>query len=199
MNVLSKFAHVAMDFNGPPGLTHPLLVENYAWVDDRLRELYNGYALTSSNCDEYEAAGLLKENWAWVDERLTEMCAVSELDLLSYSCPAPLAWANYRSGANLDCIEESNSVGKKRKRSESDVSDYEIEAGRVIKRLRCQSPIPSGKYMDELTGLEFYDYASEVSSIGSEVVHYVTEDEEEYMETEWSDYSDDELAFCDSP
>lgn len=143
--------NIAMDMNGPPGLTHPFLVENYAWVDERLREMYYGYALTAANSDEYEAAGLLRENYAWVDNRLAEKCAMSDRDMLRLSCPAPIAWANYRVGAKLDCIEEDSEsvesyIGHKRKRSESDISDYEVEAGRVIKRLRCQSPIPTGKY-----------------------------------------------------
>lgn len=176
---------VAMDFNGPPGLTHPLLVENYAWVDERLREMYNGYALTASNCAEYEAAGLLKENWAWVDDRLREMCEITDEDFLPM--PAPLAWANYRGDAQLESLEEVTSLtGYKRKRSESDISDYEEEAERAVKRLRCQSPLPTGKYINELFDnkiiVENYDEEcyldSEVSSISCGDVHYVTEDEE---------------------
>lgn len=215
---------VAMDLNGPPGLTHPLLVENYAWVDERLREMYYGYALTASNCDEYDAAGLLTEKWAWVDNRLKEMCTVSDWDILPYSCPAPLTWANYRAGANLECLEEEERLsGHKRSRSESDISDYEDEAHRAVKRLRCQSPLPTGKYINELFDNkivlgnydEEYELATEVSSITSVAVHYVTEDEEEILEATWpegmapvlinpdyavvSDYEDDELAFCDSP
>jgi hypothetical protein len=50
-----------------------LYVEHYAWVDERLAELYYGYALTADNCDEYQDAGLLKEKWAWVDRRLEAM------------------------------------------------------------------------------------------------------------------------------
>ena len=47
--------------------------ENYAWVDERLRELYYGYALTDENIDEFEEMVLLNENYAWVDERLREL------------------------------------------------------------------------------------------------------------------------------
>ena len=47
--------------------------ENYAWVDERLNELYYGYALTDENIDEFEEMGLLNENYAWVDERLNEL------------------------------------------------------------------------------------------------------------------------------
>jgi len=214
---------VAMDLNGPPGLTHPLLVEKYAWVDERLREMYNGYALTASNCDEYEAAGLLTENWAWVDDRLEQMCKISDDDILPPAL-APLTWVNYRGNAVLECLEEEEErlSGHKRSRSESDISDYEEEAQRVVKRLRCQSPLPTGKCINELFDNkivlgnydEEYELATEVSSIASVVIHYVTEDEEEIVEATWgeemapfinpdydvvSDYSDDELAFCDSP
>ena len=215
---------VAMDLNGPPGLTHPLLVEKYAWVDKRLREMYNGYALTASNCDEYEAAGLLTENWAWVDDRLEQMCKIND-DGIFPPALAPLTWVNYRNNADQECLEEEEErlSGHKRSRSESDISDYEEEAYRAVKRLRCQSPLPTGMYINELFDNkivlgnydEEYELATEVSSIASVVVHYVTEDEEEIVEATWgeetapfiinpdydvvSDYSDDELAFCDSP
>ena len=39
--------------------------ENYAWVDDRLRELYYG--------DDLKDTYLLTENYAWVDDRLREL------------------------------------------------------------------------------------------------------------------------------
>jgi hypothetical protein len=148
MSSFNNVFQIAKDMNGPPGLVHPLLVENYAWVDERLREMYNGYALTASNCDEYEAAGLLKENYAWVDASLAEKCEVTDEDFLP--CPLPLTWGG-RDDGTLVSIEDESSVesyiGHKRKRSESDISDCEVEAGRAIKRLRCQSPIPTGKFV----------------------------------------------------
>jgi hypothetical protein len=143
---------IAKEMNGPPGIVHPLLVENYDLVDERLCEMYNGYALTSSNCDEYEAAGLLKENWDWVDRRLEEMCNPKEEKHPFPLCPLPITWGYPRPCDRLESIEDDNDsmesyIGHKRKRSESDISDYEEEAGRTIKRLRCQSPIPTGKYI----------------------------------------------------
>jgi hypothetical protein len=142
---------IAKEMNGPPGLVHPLLVENYAWVDERLREMYNGYALTASNCDEYEATGLLKENYAWVDEELDAKYAITYNHDDFIPCPLPL-WLRPRNGREEAPLEDDESsvesyIGHKRKRSESDISDYEEEAGRAIKRLRCQSPIPTGKYI----------------------------------------------------
>jgi hypothetical protein len=151
MSSLNVF-QIAKEMNG---LVHPLLVENYAWVDERLRAMYNGYALTASNCDEYEAAGLLKENYAWVDERLAAKCAINYDDYHFIPCPLPL-WLRPRDGIEEVPLEDDESsvesyIGHKRKRSESDISDYEVEAGRTIKRLRCQSPIPTGKYYSLLS------------------------------------------------
>lgn len=176
MTVLSKFAD-AMEFNADS-----LMQENYDWVDKRLDEMYNGYALTSANCDEYEAADLLNENYAWVDERLAEMCAMSIRDKVRFSCRLPISWSNYRNGPKLECIEdgEKSSIGRKRNRSEFDISDYEVEVGRAIKRLRCQSPIHSGKYIiansvyDEEVSIE-----SEVSTLIDEDTLYNTEEDDD--------------------
>ena len=152
MNMLSKLTFAAMDFNGPPGLTHPLLVEKYTWVDQRLNEFYHNYALTADNCDEYEAAGLLTENWAWVDDSLrkkyysyaltSENC--DEYEEAGLLCLAPLAWVDYRERDKHYSLEEDTRelVIGKCSRSESDISDHEEEVTRVFKRLRYQSPLP---------------------------------------------------------
>ena len=34
----STFLHIAPDYNAPPGITHPLFKENYAWVDQELEK-----------------------------------------------------------------------------------------------------------------------------------------------------------------
>jgi hypothetical protein len=118
--------------------------------------MYYGYALTASNCDEYEAAGLLKENYAWVDERLAaRRSAITYNHDHFIPCPLPL-WFRPRNGREEAPLEDDESsvesyIGHKRKRSESDISDYEVEAGRAIKRLRCQSPIPTCKYYSLLS------------------------------------------------
>jgi hypothetical protein len=169
MNSVSVMQAAAMAPYGPPGLTHPLLIEKYAWVDQRLREKYYNYALTSKNVDEYQYADLLTENYAWVDRRLADMCAFNEDDHLPPAL-APSTWANYRENAVLECLEDPNKkiVGIKRKRYESDISEYEVEADRVVKRLRCQSPIPKGK-------------------LSLEIPHIVSEDENENEEDCYSD------------
>jgi hypothetical protein len=150
MNAFNKFVvGAAMDINGPPGLTHPLFVENYAWVDQCLKEFYHSYALTADNYDEYEAAGLMTENWSWIDDILREKYSyILRSGLL---CPAPLGWADYRQKFEHHSLEEDDDTQEsflgKRKRAESDISDHEDEVLRAIIRLRCQSPIHSSEYL----------------------------------------------------
>lgn len=184
MNLMSKFDAVAMDFNGL------LMQENYAWVDRRLEELYYGYALTSANCDEYEAAGILTENYAWVDQRLEEMCSINNKYDIPL-CNAAIPWANYRSSANLECIddEEESFIGRKRRRSESDISDYEDEADRAIQRLSCQSPIPKGEYVIIPNYDEEVAVVSEVSTLVDEYSHCATDDDEDEDEDNEEEYA----------
>ena len=158
-------------------------VENYAWVDERLREKFYGYALADTNIDEFIAAGLLGEHSAWVDIALEKMCNPSDDDI-PLPRPAPLAWVNYRSGDPLETLEDTDEVsledsdesliGHKRKRSESDISDYEEEADRAIKRLSCQSPIPTCKsiHYDESFELETESSAWSIDTL------YFSEDED---------------------
>ena len=115
MSSLNVF-QIAKDMNGPPGLVHPLLVENYAWVDERLREMYNIYALTASNCDEYEATGLLSENYAWVDARLAEKCVITAEDYLKR--PTQPTCLRHRIGREYDESSVESYIGHKRKRDE---------------------------------------------------------------------------------
>ena len=82
--------NLIMDTNSPPGIIHPFLIENYAWVDECLTLMYcknnnrdehnydehnydeHNYDYTetkySENCDEYQDACLLKEKWAWASK-----------------------------------------------------------------------------------------------------------------------------------
>ena len=165
MSSFNNVFQIAKDMNGPPGLVHPLLVENYAWIDKRLREMYHSYALTASNCDEYEVAGLLSENYAWVDKSLADKYKISDEDFLP--CPLPL-WLMPRNGREQTSVESY--ISHKRKRSESDISDYEAEAGRVIKRMRCQTPIPTCKYYSLLSNpfcnldCERYNFIAEANA-----------------------------------
>lgn len=116
-----------------------LLQENYAWVDERLAEMYHIYALTDENYDEYEEAGVIKEHWDWVDKRLNEMCDISEHSILlsptplSWTTPVSLIWDGYMPGSIFNRIEQDAQIG------------LDQEIGRIINRLSCQSPVPQGK------------------------------------------------------
>lgn len=187
MNVISRINAVAMDLNGPPGLTHPLLQEKYAWVDQRLSEMYHNYALTGDNCNEYQDAGLLTENYAWVDRKLEEMCNIDidNATYLRYMRLTPISMGGLaKKGVVLKKIEDSDdsttSSGNKRSRSEQDISEFEVEAQRVIKRLGCQSPI-AGKLHIHLPSVcydEEWENDSAVSSISCGDFYCVTPSDE---------------------
>ena len=92
MNLITIF-DIAMDMNGPPGLTHPLLVENYFWVD----------------------------------KRLSEMSAIPN-DIMPSALLPPFKQVNYNRDNYLakDIVSVESYVGRKRKRSESNDSDYDV-------------------------------------------------------------------------
>jgi hypothetical protein len=88
-----------------------LFKENWDWVDDRLRELYYGYALNDETFDEYQRDGLLKENWAWVDERLSEKYYEEPVEE-EFITQCPLTWMDYRFGveATHQTLEEMSYI-----------------------------------------------------------------------------------------
>jgi hypothetical protein len=68
-NLLFK---LLMDTNAPPGIIHPLFIENYSWVDIRLRELYYDtimYTVFTDTMfiddDEYQDTRLLQQKMFW--------------------------------------------------------------------------------------------------------------------------------------
>jgi hypothetical protein len=133
---------IAMDFNGPPGITHPLLEEKYAWVDQRLEELYYSYALTEENYNEYQDAGLLSEEDA--DDYLPR--------------PAPLTWVSYRSYPEQYSLEE---IYEKRDRAESDVSDHEDDVKRALHMLNSRPHLSDASF--EMIDIESdFDKFSEI-------------------------------------
>jgi len=69
----NKNFKITIDSDYKPEIINSLLVENYAWVDERINQMYYNYALTYSNYDEYESAGFLKEKWDWVDKKLNQI------------------------------------------------------------------------------------------------------------------------------
>ena len=131
-------------FNSLPPLINPsLLVENYAWVDERLLEMYNNYALTASNCAEYEAAGLLKEHCAWVDAELKQRCEITDIEFRPMPAPAP--WVNYRSdGSELKCLEaedeeEERLLEQSHTRFEFEISEYDEQIERNMQSIMDDS------------------------------------------------------------
>ena len=96
----------------------PLLQENYAWVDECLREKYYNNFVEKELLYNYE---LVVEN---------------SISLLK---PTPITWANHKSNAILKCLEDDEEEDnelcityKNRKRAESDISNYEVNVGKVI-------------------------------------------------------------------
>lgn len=190
MSYMTPSEFVVMDhYYSPPGITHPFFQENYAWVDQLLEEKYYNYALTFDNSDEYQAANLLTENYAWVDYRLEEMCAINGEDLPLML--APLSLANYREGAELEQLDSQLS-GNKRKRSESDMFDYETDAeddisdisdvsdnSSVVSDLNlsdiCEEALLFTKFSE---AIDFNVFGQKQSSKNAEDYSYPDEDEE---------------------
>lgn len=97
---------IAMNINGPPGIIHPLLQENYAWVDECLREKYY------NNFVEKSMSILKPTPITWANYKSTAILkCIEEED------------------------KEDNELFityKNRKRAESDISSYEVNVGNVI-------------------------------------------------------------------
>ena len=133
---------ISMDINEPLGIIHPLLQENYAWVDERLREKY---------FDKWFEKELFNEQYEFVNNKLDEIFLLK---------PAPITWANYKSRAILKCIEDEDKDENKDdneifityenpKNAESDISNYEVNVGKVILNAYYNSLLGNKKYMDD--------------------------------------------------
>ena len=132
-----------------PGSIHPFLQENYAWVDKCLREKYY------NNFDDKE---LLNEPYDYelVNNELEE-------NGISFLKPTPITWANYKSRAILKCIEDEDKNDNEiyietRNRTESDISNYEVNVGKIILNAYTNSLLE-----DNLN----FDYFEEVSTTNS--------------------------------
>jgi hypothetical protein len=132
---------IAMNINNPPGIIHPLLQENYAWVDECLREKYY------NNFENY---------YEWIDE--------NSLYILK---PTPITWANFKSRAILKCIEDEGTEDdnetfiENRKRAESDISNYEVNVGKVILNAYSNS------LLDNQFIEKYFDYVEDISTTNS--------------------------------
>lgn len=142
----------------PVEINPELMQDNWAWVDQRLEELYHGYGLTYENYDDYIDACLLVEMSSWVDNEQENQYSNEFKDC--YPCPAPICWVLYKNIDSQHCLEE-----EQRSRAESDISDHSDKVKRVLKRLDCQSPLPTRMCQNDYSDL--YAIADESESMNS--------------------------------
>ncbi len=145
-DIITTAIAIASDLNGPPGIIHPLLQENYDWVDKHLEELYYGYALTEDNYDEYINCDLISDKWSSMDSDLENQN--NNIDFLP--CPASIVWVNYRSFPSQHRIESMDDFVEHRNRAESDISDHIEEIYRAVS---CST-----------VNNDYYDYYLDISS-----------------------------------
>ena len=115
-----NFNMIAINIDDLPvlgGIHH--FQENYAWVDKCLREKY------FNNFDDKEPY-----DYELVNNELEE----NKISLLK---PTPITWANFKSRTILKCIEDDDKDDNEtfietRNRAESDISNYEVNVGKVI-------------------------------------------------------------------
>ena len=149
-----NFNMIAMNINQLPSSEHPFLQENYAWVDKCLREKY------FNNFDDKE---LLNEPYDYelVNNELDE----NGISLLK---PTPITWANFKSRTILKCIEDEdkndNETYKETcNRTESDISNYEVNVGKVILNAYSNSLLDNNFMEEYLNFDEFSTNSSEES------------------------------------
>ena len=145
-----NFNMIAININELPNI---FLQENYAWVDKCLREKY------FNNFDDKE---LLNEqhDYELVNNELEE----NGKSLLK---PTPITWANFKSRTILKCIEDEEDKDdnetfiENRNRAESDMSNYEVNVGKVILNAYSNSLLENN-FMEEY--LNFDEVSTNSSS-----------------------------------
>jgi hypothetical protein len=93
-----------MSFINPSVITENMLTENYAWVDNLLREKYYKYALTIENYDEFYSAGILPKNYDFDFEEIENpVCKRFEDKIFDYKdnsnrlgCQSPIPSNEYK-------------------------------------------------------------------------------------------------------
>jgi hypothetical protein len=161
------------------GITNFNLNEKFAWVDQRLAEQYNRYAMTCDNIDDMMEAGLLEERYAWVDDllqRLFYAYAVTNENADEYAntfaeeeeLDGQLLARKHSRPTPMEIVIETLS-GHKRNRSDSDA---EMPA---LKKLRTE---PQGNVIFIPT-VNHYPYVNIVSDSESEMDVSDDEDFEE--------------------
>ena len=143
---------VVMNINELTSSVHPFLQENYAWVDECLREKYY------NNFDDKE---VLNEPY---DYELVN----NELDEngISILKPTPITWANFKSRTILKCIEDKDDNEtdiETRNRTDSDISNYEVNVGKVILNAYSNSLLDNNFMEEYLNFDEFSTNSSEES------------------------------------
>ena len=150
-----NFNMVVMNINELPGI---ILQENYAWVDKCLREKYY---------NNFVDKELLNEQYDY--ELINNELEENSKSLLK---PTPITWANYKSNAILKCIEDdaegtednNETFIENRKSAESDISNYEVNVGKVI--LNAYSNSLYNNYMFDET-YKYFDYFEDISTTNS--------------------------------
>jgi hypothetical protein len=120
-----------MNINEPHGIIYPLLKENYAWIDKYLQEKFYNNIDKFYNFDKCLEKELLNEQYDYelVNHELEE-------NYISLLKPTPITWANYKSRTILKCLEDEEPdsfiTSENHKRSDSNMSNYEVNVGKVI-------------------------------------------------------------------
>ena len=147
----SAIYDIVMGHNAPPGLIHPLLKENYAWVDERLQNNQYSYQYNYEDCDDCEYGFMPR--------------------------PCPIAWVDYRYNHIAKGIEEFDEpivIDYKRRRAESDISDHEDDIINAFKKMKfdnSKTTVTESKYTFEplsnpFCNLDCEDYNYKCSLIG---------------------------------
>jgi len=120
----------------------------------------------------YLYENLLIENYAWVDLLLRKKYYIYALTINNYDefCSAGFLDKDY----DYDLEKETRYV---RKRSEDDISNYEDDIDKIVKRLNCQSPNLSTQHKN----IEYDDYEKYINQEN----YYDDEENDDY-----DDYDD---------
>ena len=144
-----NFNMIVMNINELPSGVHPFLQENYAWVDECLREKYY------NNFDDKEP----------YDELVNNELEENEISLLK---PTPITWANFKSRTILKCIEDEHEDDNEtyietRNRTELDISNYEVNVGKVILNAYSNSLLDNN-FMEEYLNFDKFSTNSSEES-----------------------------------
>lgn len=136
--------------------TNPLLVDNYACVDERLREQYYRHLFIYDECQE---SGIFKKKF-----------------------PFNLEWKNTLDSDTdtLECLDDDLDIYYRRTRSENDISEYKEQVGKAILRLNFQTEknldIPHVSELHECYPSPVPDYDADIDSSDFESLYLGSDD-----------------------